>query len=219
MDGDIFQFTEHIIKPCSQIESAKELESQVKGSVIILDSIERQLIELFKTQNAGLDPMSSEYKEFLAAFLNEKRESNYGNWLYLPWQNSWVKILEEQEYLEVLTSRNKQKINAEEQQRLRTKTILIIGLSVGQTAAVCLAMENIGKVIRLADFDTLDLSNLNRLRGGIHQVGERKTSLAARRIIEVNPYAEIEIVEEGASAQNVPQLLNGVDVLLEECDS
>jgi tRNA A37 threonylcarbamoyladenosine dehydratase len=50
------------------------------------------------------------------------------------------------------------------------KRIGVVGLSVGQSVALTLALERSFGELRLADFDRLDLSNLNRIRAGVHDL-------------------------------------------------
>ena len=71
----------------------------------------------------------------------------------------------------------------------------------------------------LADFDRLDLSNLNRLQAGCDELGLPKTTIAARRIIKIDPYLKVSVFEDGVSAANAGQFLDGLDLLIEECDS
>ena len=54
-----------------------------------------------------------------------------------------------------------------------------------------LAHEGIGGELRLADFDVLDLSNLNRVAGGVADVGVSKVVLAAREVAELDPYVRV----------------------------
>ena len=51
--------------------------------------------------------------------------------------------------------------------------------------------EGIGGELRLADFDVLDLSNLNRITGGVADVGVTKVVLAAREVAELDPYIHV----------------------------
>ena len=67
---------------------------------------------------------------------------------------------------EIRIDRNRYKITAAGQARLAGAKIGIIGLSMGNMAAITFALEGIGRHFRLADFDRLSLSNLNWLRGG-----------------------------------------------------
>ncbi len=62
--------------------------------------------------------------------------------------------------------RNRNLITAEEQDRLGLLRIGIVGLSVGHAIAYILAQEGLCGQLRLADFDDLELSNLNRVPAG-----------------------------------------------------
>ena len=73
----------------------------------------------------------------------------------------------------------------------------IAGLSVGQTTAIALAMERGCGRLKLADFDVIELSNLNRIRCSLDQLELPKWVVAARTIAEFDPYMEIEVFEEG----------------------
>jgi Dinucleotide-utilizing enzymes involved in molybdopterin and thiamine biosynthesis family 1 len=92
---------------------------------------------------------------------------------------------------------------------------------VGKAAAQTLALEGIGGGFRLADYDTLSLSNLNRLQGGIQHVGLNKAVLAARQLFEINPFLQIELFEEGITESNIDTFFDDdcrLDLLIEECD-
>ena len=49
---------------------------------------------------------------------------------------------------------------------------------------MALAQEGLCGQLRLADFDHLELTNMNRLSASVLDLGEPKTHLAARRIAE-----------------------------------
>lgn len=82
----------------------------------------------------------------------------HGVWVYFPWNKTLVHLLDQEEFLFVRTNRNRDKITEQEQQILAKKKIGIIGLSVGQSVALTLAMERSVGELRLADFDCLELS-------------------------------------------------------------
>ena len=67
----------------------------------------------------------------------------------------------------------------DEQERLRGLCVAVAGLSVGRAVVSTLAHEGIGGELRLADFDALDLSNLNRVAGGARR--RRREQGRARR--------------------------------------
>jgi tRNA A37 threonylcarbamoyladenosine dehydratase len=141
--------------------------------------------------------------------------------VYYPWSSRLVHLLEEPEFVEVRTSRNVYKITRDEQRRLGHQRIGVIGLSVGQSIAVTIAMERSCGELRLADFDRIDLSNLNRLRCATTDLGLNKAIVAARAIAEIDPFLPVTCFVEGISEENVDRFLleNGkLDVLIEECD-
>ncbi|MFC7650012.1 ThiF family adenylyltransferase [Streptosporangium lutulentum] len=92
---------------------------------------------------------------------------------------------------------------------------------MGNAAAVTLAQEGVGGSFRIADFDRIELSNLNRLRAGVHQLGLDKTVLTARQMAEIDPYLDITVHPHGIGPDNLDEfLLHGgpLDLLVEECD-
>ena len=53
----------------------------------------------------------------------QKTSDEYGVWVYYPWAQKLVHILDEEEFAIVRTNRNKYKITEQEQQTLATKKI------------------------------------------------------------------------------------------------
>jgi ThiF family len=133
-----------------------------------------------------------------------------------------VHLLDEPEFSVVRTSRNHYKITPAEQSTLAAKKIGVIGLSVGQTIALALAMERTCGEIRLADFDALELSNLNRVRSGVATLGLSKAVVAAREIAEIDPFLRVTCFLEGITEATIDSFLTGdggLDLLVEVCDS
>src|SRR5262249_55544663 len=121
----------------------------------------------------------------------------YGVWVYYPWSGRLVHILDEDEFAELRTNRNRYKITPEEQATLAQKRLGVVGLSVGQMVALTLALERSFGELRLADFDRVDLSNLNRIRTGVHCLNVPKAYVTAREIAEIDPYLRITVFPEG----------------------
>ncbi len=113
-----------------------------------------------------------------------------------------MRVLAEKDFIRLRTSRNRYKITQEEQDLLCSKKIGIIGLSVGQSVALSLAMERTFGELRIADFDTLDLSNMNRIRTGLFNLGIKKTWIVAREIAEIDPFLKVVIFDEGITEEN-----------------
>lgn len=187
----------------------------------IYDQIQGQLEELVKSLNPqksfSKEELSLEAKKHVGSLPDEK----YGVWVYYKWSNKLVHVLDEKEFIAVRTNRNQNKITTEEEQVLSGKRIGVIGLSVGQSVAVTIAMERICGELRIADFDVLELSNLNRIRAGVHDLGLRKTVVVAREIAEIDPFLKVTCYSEGITEENIDAFLteNGkLDVLVDECD-
>ncbi|HLK45283.1 MAG TPA: Rv1355c family protein, partial [Acidimicrobiales bacterium] len=107
----------------------------------------------------------------------------------------------------------------EEQARQRTLRVGVVGLSAGHSIAHVLAMEGLVGELRLADFDDVELSNLNRLPGTVLDLGVNKAVVAARRVAEIDPYLRVTIDQDGVTTENLGPFLDGLDLVLEECDS
>lgn len=190
-------------------------------SIQKFDTLYSQLEELMKIKFPAVNFSAAEMDEAIQTHLQGKRLEDYGLWIFYPWSNRLVRTLYEEEFVSVRTNRNQLKITKEEQDILRSKTVGIIGLSVGQSIALTMTMERICGTIKLADFDTAELSNLNRIRTGIHHLHVNKTVIAAREIAEIDPFIEVKIYNEGLTNQNMEDFMVGsskLDVLIEVCD-
>lgn len=190
--------------------------------LFVHDEINAQLAGLVEARLPPGERRTRDELEREAARLLASQGAHYGNWVYYPWSRRLIHILPEAEYRELRTVRNRNRITAEEQERLRSLRLGSTGLSMGFPTALTAALEEIGGEYRLADFDTLELSNMNRLPFGLDGLGVKKAVLAARRIFEINPYARVRLFEAGVTGENMDNfLLEGgkLDLLIEECDS
>ncbi|MGW5315457.1 Rv1355c family protein [Nocardia thailandica] len=140
-------------------------------------------------------------------------------WVHYPWRHTLVGVLAEPAYRAIRLDRNRNKLTLDEQRRLASGTIGIVGQSVGHAIAFALAQEGSCGRLRLADFDTLDLSNLNRVPGGLFDIGVNKCVVTARRIAELDPYLPVEIQPTGVDIGSVDEFLDGLTLVIEECDS
>ena len=112
-----------------------------------------------------------------------------------------------------------QQDHADEQDTLGHLRIGVVGLSVGHVIAHTLALEGLCGELRLADMDTIELSNLNRIPASVLDLGLNKAVLAARRVGELDPYCAVTIFPQGLSKENLDSFLDGLDIVVEECDS
>lgn len=193
---------------------------QSNNEVRVYDQIDLQLVELVKNRNANQKFSKNELVELSYELVSKQDRLNYGVWVYYPWLNSLVHLLDEEEFVFLRTIRNKYKITEAEQNTLSKQTIGIIGLSVGQSSAITMVMERICGKIKLADFDELELTNMNRIRSRVHEIGVPKVLNTAREIAEIDPYIQVECFFDGINEENADDfLLNPrLDICVDECD-
>lgn len=201
----------------------ESLEALIESGevVFIHDELYGQLHELIKMQTPSVKIKQEEYKGLISNHLGGKEIDKYGVWVYYPWNRRLVHMLDKEEFIKVRTNRNQYKITRKEQEILSTKKIGIIGLSVGQSIALTLAMERSFGELRLTDFDTLELSNLNRIRSGVHNLGVPKIVITAREIAEIDPFLIVNCFFEGLSEGNMDSFFTGngkLDLVVDECD-
>jgi len=188
----------------------------------IKDTYLNQLKEWVKAMHPGRRWTEEELRAEVEAQIGEADTAELGVWVYYPWKQLLVHLLDEEAFIFVRTNRNRNKITADEQHRLRGKKIGVVGLSVGHSLAMTLAMERSAGELRLADFDTLELSNLNRIRAGVHALGVPKVVVAAREIAEIDPFIKVICYEEGITEENIDCFFTeggNLSLVLDECDS
>lgn len=190
--------------------------------VQVFDELQSQLTELVRTLNPSIVYTKEARDAAARAHVKEIPAEEYGVWVYYPWSFRLVHLLDEAEFALVRTDRNRNKITAAEQAALATKRIGVIGLSVGQSICLTLALERGFGELRIADFDVLELSNLNRIRSGTQSMGHLKTVNVAREIAEIDPFLKVTLFNEGLNRDNIERFCTEggkLDILVDECDS
>lgn len=108
----------------------------------------------------------------------------------------------------------------EGQERLRASSVLVVGLGgLGSPVAMYLAAAGVGRLV-LADFDAVDLSNLQRQI--IHttaQIGRPKAESARVALAALNPDVELVTVKRSLVEETLPSVLAEVDLVLDCCDN
>lgn len=190
--------------------------------VTVIDTLDRQLKELIKVLHPQLRLTDDEYTTHIQQHLGDAPLTAYGKWVYYPWTKRLIHLLGPEEFILLRTSANRHKITEDEYQILKNKRIGVVGLSVGQSVSLTLAMERGCGGLKLADFDTVELNNLNRLRVGVHQLGLLKAYVVAREIAEIDPYFPVECYTEGINKENIFQFFTEggkLDLVIDECDN
>lgn len=111
-------------------------------------------------------------------------------------------------------------VDIEGQEKLLSARVLIIGLGgLGSPVAIYLAAAGVGNLV-LADFDRVDVTNLQRQIVHTHaRVGVNKAVSAAQALRELNPQTEIECVEKVLDAENLIEQVKKADVVVDCTDN
>jgi molybdopterin/thiamine biosynthesis adenylyltransferase len=200
-------------------------------SLVFTDLLLDQLIELIETTNPSTRrTMSDKEKRTLAYQFMAQRGvnlSNFGVWVHYPWKNRAIRVLPKTLLRQLRLNRNQYLMTENQMQELESKRIGVIGLSTGSCIASTLVMEGVAYNLRLADFDILETSNLNRIRNAtLLDVRLPKDVIIARNLFEIDPFLEIELFSEGLTTSNMEKFLGGLssdytklDIVIEECDA
>ena len=108
----------------------------------------------------------------------------------------------------------------EAQQRLLDARVLVVGLGgLGSPVAMYLAAAGAGTLL-LADFDAVDLSNLQRqlLHSGA-DLGRTKVDSAIDRLRGLNSDIELEPIKGSLNAERLAELAGRVDLIVDCCDN
>lgn len=195
-----------------------KVEHQKRLASLITNNSELRFVDYFDEQIRELSviekPSILEGQQYLSIFSDSVL-------VYYPWLNSIVRILTKENFEKVRTSRNKNLIRDSEQNIFKECKIGITGLNVGSYGAFCIALEGGCRAMKLADYDILSLSNMNRFLGSLNDLGLSKSIISARRIYEINPFIEIDLYQVGINKDNVEAFLLSprIDILIEETDS
>ncbi len=106
------------------------------------------------------------------------------------------------------------------QLRLKAGRVLVVGAGgLGSPAALYLAAAGVG-TIGLVDFDTVDLSNLQRqVLYDTRSVGRSKLEAAQERVTALNPHADVVLFPERLTRENARRVFEGFDVVLDGTDN
>lgn len=103
-------------------------------------------------------------------------------------------------------------------ERVKQSTVGIAGLGgLGSSVAVALSRIGVGHLV-LVDFDVVEPSNLNRQQYFVSQIGMPKTEALLENLRRINPHVCYEVHTVKLTPSNVPEIFEGVDVLVEAFD-
>jgi adenylyltransferase/sulfurtransferase len=111
-------------------------------------------------------------------------------------------------------------VGLEGQRKLRAARVLMIGAGgLGSPLGLYLGAAGVG-TIGIVDFDVVDETNLQRqILHGQKDIGRPKLDSARDRLLDVNPYVEIESHEVRLSSENALEILSDYDVIVDGTDN
>lgn len=146
------------------------------------------------------------YQESLDAYLKEGDEVFLINKNELPPREQWEKII---------CARHTPKIY----EKLKKARVAIAGLGgLGSNIAMMLARTGIGH-LHLVDFDTVDLTNLNRQQYSICHIGRFKTEALKEQLLDICPFLDIHIDTVYVTKDNALDLFKDDDIVCEAFDN
>ena len=111
-------------------------------------------------------------------------------------------------------------VDIDGQLKIRAGRVLVVGLGgLGSPVALYLAAAGVGE-LHLADFDTVDLTNLQRQV--IHDtasVGQAKVDSAMARLAAINPHVRLLPLRQALDADTLSAAVAAVDVVVDCCDN
>lgn len=123
-------------------------------------------------------------------------------------------MLTHEEIYEALCKRHGKAV----QDKLTKARVAIAGLGgLGSNIAISLARIGVGH-LHLVDFDRVDLTNLNRQHYFIRHLGAYKTDALKEQILQINPYIQVVTDCLKITADSVPALFAGEDIICEAFD-
>ena len=104
---------------------------------------------------------------------------------------------------------------------IKSKTIAIIGLGgVGGYSLETLVRSGIENLV-LVDYDTIDITNLNRqILATNKTIGVKKVEVAKNRVMEINSNVNIKLIDIKLNEDNLNILFdNKIDYIIDACDT
>lgn len=102
--------------------------------------------------------------------------------------------------------------------KVKQGKVCIVGLGgLGSNVAIMLARTGIG-YLKLIDFDIVEPSNLNRQAYNIKHLGLPKSEALKQILKEINPYIEVESIQEKVTAENALLMITDCEIVCEAFD-
>ncbi len=111
-------------------------------------------------------------------------------------------------------------VGLEGQKKLKAASVLLVGAGgLGSPLALYLAAAGVGR-LGLVDFDVVDETNLQRqVLHGTKDVGRPKLESARDRILDINPYVQVDLYETRLTSENALDIIKEYDLVADGTDN
>jgi sulfur-carrier protein adenylyltransferase/sulfurtransferase len=111
-------------------------------------------------------------------------------------------------------------VGMEGQKRIKAGRVLLVGTGgLGSPAAMYLAAAGVGS-IGVMDYDVVDASNLQRqIVHGQSTLGKKKVESAKKRLLDINPFIEVQTYDTLLDSGNAMQIFADYDVIADGTDN
>lgn len=104
-------------------------------------------------------------------------------------------------------------------ERISAAKVGVSGLGgIGSHVAEALVRAGVRKLV-IADFDEVDITNLNRQNYCVDDIGRSKTSCTADRLRRIDPGIELEVFDGRITSDNASDVFEGCSIVCEAFDS
>ena len=105
--------------------------------------------------------------------------------------------------------------------KIANTKVLVLGLGgVGSYAVEAIVRSGIGNIV-IVDYDTIDITNLNRqLMTNHSSIGKLKTEVIKERILSINPDCKVEVLNEKVTNDSISKLIAfNPNYIIDACDT
>ncbi len=144
----------------------------------------------------------------------------FNAWRDLGYKVETDSIFTEDQLLRYSRNMLLENIGKDGQERLMNARVLLVGAGgLGCPAGLYLAASGVG-TLGIVDFDTVELSNLNRqVLHGVADVGRLKIDSAKDAINRINPDVNVITYQDRLTARNVFDIFEDFDIIVDATDS
>jgi molybdopterin/thiamine biosynthesis adenylyltransferase/rhodanese-related sulfurtransferase len=111
-------------------------------------------------------------------------------------------------------------VGMEGQRKLKAASVLLVGSGgLGSPIALYLAAAGVGH-IGLVDYDVVDSTNLQRqVIHATSRVGKLKVESARQQMVDLNPFIQVDAINDILTSHNAEQMAAGYDILVDGSDN